>query len=244
MLVSYSTCSYVGHNFCNTTEIHILLADKLINIGDISLPGWLDIGTSGFANSRTRCNAEVFGYTGYAELKAATGCDMPLNLSTTRTDGGWMYFKIKNDDYMQLSSSDNKINIYKDTTVSGNLDVGSIGDYQINIHGTGTTTSYAELKVSNGQNCAWDFQNPSNGNIWPSREVKGIKFMDFTPTGNLIIMHKATRMNGSLNIGSNQDGTPLSMSNVKTYFNHAGSSGYMMMEGRYRDQGFLHFGTN
>ena len=147
MLVSYSTCSYVGHNFCNTTEIHILLADKLINIGDISLPGWLDIGTSGFANSRTRCNAEVFGYTGFAELKAATGCDMPLNLSTTRTDGGWMYFKIKNDDYMQLSSSDNKINIYKDTTVSGNLDVGSIGDYQINIHGTGTTTSYAELKV-------------------------------------------------------------------------------------------------
>ena len=68
--------------------------------------------------------------------------------------------------------------------------------------------------------------------------------MDFSPTDNIIIMHKATRINGSLNIGLNQDATPLSMSNVKTYFNHAGSSGYMMMERRYRDQGFLHFGTN
>ena len=49
---------------------------------------------------------------------------MFLNLSTTRTDGGWMYFKINNDDYMQLSGSDNKVNIYKDTAISGNLDVG------------------------------------------------------------------------------------------------------------------------
>ena len=57
-------------------------------------------------------------------------------------------------------------------------------------------------------------------------------------------MHKATGLNESLNIGLNQDGTPLSMGNAKTYFNHAGSSGYMMMEGRYRDQGFLHFDTN
>ena len=59
-----------------------------------------------------------------------------------------------------------------------------------------------------------------------------------------MIMHKATGLNESLNIGLNQDGTPLSMGNAKTYFNHAGSSGYMMMEGRYRDQGFLHFDTN
>ena len=107
-------------------ETDTLLADKLINIGDISLPGMLDIGTSGYTNSKIRCNATVGGYTGYAELKAANSYDMFLNLSTTRTDGGWMYFKINNDDYLQLSSSDNKINIYKDTTISGNLDVGSV----------------------------------------------------------------------------------------------------------------------
>ena len=51
---------------------------------------------------------------------------MSLNASATRTDGGWMYFKINNDDYIQLSSSDNKVNIYKDTSTSGNLDVGGI----------------------------------------------------------------------------------------------------------------------
>ena len=124
MLLSYSTGSYT---FYTKTEIDTLLADKLTNIGDIDLPGWLDIGTSGYTNSRIRCNAIVSGYTGYAEMKAATSCDMFLNLSTTRTDGGWMYFKNNNDDYMQLSGSDNKVNIYTYTTsISGNLDLGKV----------------------------------------------------------------------------------------------------------------------
>ena len=83
-------------------------------IGDVSLPGMLDIGTSAYTNSRIMCNAEVGGYTGYAELMAASSYDMFLNLSTTRTDGGWMYFKVNNDDYIQLSDSDNKVNICKD----------------------------------------------------------------------------------------------------------------------------------
>ena len=205
----------------------------------------LDIGTSGYTNPRIRRNAEVSGYTGYAKLRAATSYDMFLNLSTTRTEGGRMYVKINNDGYMQLSSSDNKVTIYKGTTISGNLDVGSTGDNQQTHMEQGLLrTSFAEFKVSSGQNCVWDFQNPSNGNTWSSIKAEGIKFMDFTPTDNLRIMHKAIRINGSLNIGSNQDGTPLSMSNVKAYFNHAGSAGYMMMEGRYRDQGFLHFETN
>ena len=53
-------------------DFDTLLADKVSNIGDISLPGMLDIGTSAYTNSRIRCNAEVGGYTGYAELKAAS----------------------------------------------------------------------------------------------------------------------------------------------------------------------------
>ena len=68
----------------------------------------LDIGTPWYTNSRIRRNANLAGYTGYAELRAASSYDMFQNLSTTRTDGGWMYFKINNDDYLQLSSSDNK----------------------------------------------------------------------------------------------------------------------------------------
>ena len=99
MLLSYSTGSYVDYTFCSKTDTDTLLADKLTNTGDIGLPGMLDIGTSGYTNSRIRCNADIGGYTGYAEMRAASSYDMFLNLPTTRTDGGWMYFKINNDDY-------------------------------------------------------------------------------------------------------------------------------------------------
>ena len=103
----------------------------------------LDIGTSGYTNSRIRCNADVNGYTGYAELRAYSSYGMHLNLSTTRTDGGWMYFKINNDDYMKLSCSDNKVNIYKDTSISGNLDVGTgAGSYTMGKFSVGGTTAY------------------------------------------------------------------------------------------------------
>ena len=125
MLLSCSTGSYVDYNVYTKTETGTLLANKVTNIGDIALPGMLDICTSGYTNSGIRCNATVCGYTGYAELKAADSYDMFLNLSATRTDGGWMYFKINNNSYIQLSSSDNKVNIYKDTTKSRNLDAGA-----------------------------------------------------------------------------------------------------------------------
>ena len=85
----------------------------------------MDLGPT-YTSSVIRCNAEVNGYTGYAELKALTSYDMYLNLSTTRTDGGWMYFAINGNNYMQLSGSDNKVNIYKDTTINCNLDVSQV----------------------------------------------------------------------------------------------------------------------
>ena len=150
----------------------------------------LDIGTSGYTNSRIRCNADIGGYTGYAELRAANSYDMFLNRSTTRTDGGWMYYKFNNDNYMQLSSSGNKVNIYNNTSIIEHLNVGTTGNTSIRIHGTGATTSYAEFKVSNGQNCVWDFQNPSNSNVWSTIKVTGVKLMDFSPTDNIIIHYK------------------------------------------------------
>ena len=88
MLLSYSTGSYVGYTFYTKTDTDTLLADKLTNIGDMELPGWLDIGTSGYTNSRIRCNADVGGHTGYAELKANGSWDMFLNLQTTYPNGG------------------------------------------------------------------------------------------------------------------------------------------------------------
>ena len=144
MLLSYSTGSYVDYSFYNKTDTGNLLADKLNNIGDISLPGLLDIGTSGYTNSRIRCNAELNCYTGYAELRAYSSYDMHVNLSTTRTDGGWMYFETNNDDYVQLSGSGNKVNIYKDTSISGNLNVAGrilIDGSHLNVQPKSSTSS-------------------------------------------------------------------------------------------------------
>ena len=101
----------------------------------------LDIGISGYTYSRIRCNATVGGYTGYAELQAANSYDMFINLSTTRTNGCWMYFKINNNSCMRLSGSDNKVNIYKDTAISGSLDVG-----------VGASASYIKTSAANGWN--------------------------------------------------------------------------------------------
>ena len=69
----------------NKTDTGNLLANKITGIGDDSLPGMLDIGTSGYTNSRIRCNAEVTGHIGYGELRAASSYETFLNLSTTRT---------------------------------------------------------------------------------------------------------------------------------------------------------------
>ena len=57
----------------------------------------LDIGSSGYRNSRIRRNADLSGYTGYAELKAATSYDMFLNLSTTKADGARYVLKSFNN---------------------------------------------------------------------------------------------------------------------------------------------------
>ena len=109
--------------FCTKGDIDTLLADKVSNTGDIPLPGMLDIGTSAYTKSRIRRNAEIGGYTGYAELQAANSYDMFLNLSATRTDGGLMYFQINGGSYMQLPGSDGKVNVYKDASINSNLNV-------------------------------------------------------------------------------------------------------------------------
>ena len=57
-------------------------------------------------------------------------------------------------------------------------------------------------------------------------------------------MHKDTRINGSLNVGLNQDGIPLATSSVKAHVYHAGSTGFLEMEARWRDQGYINFETN
>ena len=160
MLLSYSTGSYVGGAFYSKTETGTLLADKVSNTGNIDLPGMLDIGTSGYTNSRIRCNAVLNGYTGYAELNAASSYDMFLNLNTTRTDGGWMHFKINNDSYMQLSGSDNKVNIYKDTTINGTLNA-----QRLSITNTASRPIEVNNTMHNGTYLVAVSQNHSNNDL-------------------------------------------------------------------------------
>ena len=126
MLVQSTTLFYF---FYTKGDIDTFLADEVSNIGDVSLPGHLDIGTT-YTSSGIRCNAELGGYTGYAELKTASSWDMFLNLAATYPNCGWMYFKINNDSYMQLSGSGNKVHAYKDTAMSGNLDVSKVLNLQ------------------------------------------------------------------------------------------------------------------
>ena len=44
--------------------------------------------------------------------------------------------------------------------------------------------------VRNGQDCVWDFQNPSNSNVWSTTKAKGVKLMDFSPNDNIITHYK------------------------------------------------------
>ena len=90
-MYTYTTTTQLYNGFYSKGDTDTLLADTVSNTGNVSLTGHLDSGTT-YTSSRTRCNAEVNGYTGCAELKAASSYDTFLNLSTTRTDGGWMYF--------------------------------------------------------------------------------------------------------------------------------------------------------
>ena len=177
MLLSYSTGSYVGYNFYTKAETDTLLADKATNIGDSSLPGMLDIGTPGYTNSRIRCNAGISGYTGYAELRAATSYGMFLNLQTTYLNCGWMYFKINNDDYIKLSGSGNKVHIYKETLTSSNLKVG-VGAVTSNIKASAShngNTSYCELKAINRDHC----KLRSNTDYDHGTMYFGINYSDF-----------------------------------------------------------------
>ena len=154
-------------------DIGTLLTDKVSNTGSVSLPGHLDIRTT-CTSSRIRRNAELGGYTGYAELKAASGYGMFLNLSPTRTDGGWMYFKIDTDDCIQLSGSDNKVNIYKDTTISSTLtingDLGSSMKFPLGIKSPTIHTEFwtlASFHQGIANSGSWlQFSRDGTSNTW------------------------------------------------------------------------------
>ena len=201
-------------------DIHTILTDKVSNTGTRSLGHWYYI-----RGSRIRCNAELGGYTGYAELKAGGGDDMCLNLSATRTDGGWMYFKINNDDYIQLSGSDNKVDIYKDTTISGNSGAQRLAlnkpsnDSETPLKITNNSQNWGVMALGGtiaGDGCLQNFKTAQSPTLWDTgvwnqnqygirHGVHGLWFCD---NGN-------TSISGNLDVGPFQANT-----SIKTYVHY------------------------
>ena len=76
---------------------------------------------------------------------------------------GGCILKINNDSYMQLSSSANKVNIYKDAPITGRLDVGENQAYStnwVNLHTDNTTgngfSGAMTFTTWGGKNGTWD----------------------------------------------------------------------------------------
>ena len=71
------TSTQIVDLYYTRTETNELLADKVSTTGDVSISGHLDTGI-GYEYSRIRSHAVHNGYTGYAELNAASSYDMFL----------------------------------------------------------------------------------------------------------------------------------------------------------------------
>ena len=177
MLLSYSTGSYVDYN----------LANKVSTTGDASISGNLDVGQDQ-AQTSIKTYVNHVGKTGYVEMEARWANQGYTHFKTNQTDGLLLddvKDSLRDNVYMYIGND--IAYVYEDTIIGGSLNVAPTGNNSIKLHGTGATTSYAEFKVSNCQNCVWDFQYPGDRNVWSTMKVKGVKFMDFSPNDNITI---------------------------------------------------------
>ena len=228
-------------------DICTLVADKASITGNVSLPGHLDTGTT-YTSPRIRCNSELGGYTGYAELKAASRYDMFLNLSTTRTDADWMCFKINDDDYIQLPGSDNKINIYKDAispalTING--DLGSSMKIPLDFKSSTVHTEFwtlASFHQEIANSGSWfQFSRDGTSNTWQAGTSSDNSYVirASDATNRLAVNQNGnTTTNGNLDVGVGVSQTP-----IKAYVNHAGYQGNVETEAMWNTQGYTNFNT-
>ena len=116
-----------------------------------------------------------------------------------------MYFKINNDDYMQLTGSDNNIYIYiyKDTSIIGILDVGKNPDYSTNwisIHTDNTNGNGCSGAMSftswGGKNCSWNITSNTT-DVKIEIKLDGNLFMKFVNNNNNNIVHDKPVVNSS-----------------------------------------------
>ena len=146
-----------------------------------------------------------------------------------------MYLEINNDDYMQLSGSDSNVNIYKDTTISGNLNAAGrivIDGSHLNVQ-TKSSTSSETLALD--QSMSSEFGSDSHGINAYGRQG-----------GNSHLMFYNGRSGSVCNVlidGNLDFGVGAASSIVKAHVNHEGSTGHIRMEAKWGKQAFLIFDT-
>ena len=131
---------------------------------------------------------------------------------------------------MQLSGSANKVNIYKDTSISGNLNVDGrilIDGSHLNVQPKSSTSSET---VVFDQPFSTEFGSDSHGiNVYGRQGGNShLKFYNGRSGSVCNVL-----IDGNLDVGPSQAQT-----SIKAYFNHAGSTGHIRIEGEWRDQGF------
>ena len=187
----------------------------------------------------------ILGMLNY--VKAASSYDVFVNLSTTRTDGGGMYFKMKNDDYMQSPGSD----IYKDTTVSGNLDVGKVLTLK-RVPGISDTTlltiiseshSGASLasytSTASNQGCVFLHTTAASSTPWMTGVIRGglSELVTWHGYNNIGLTLKPT---GDAAMSRNLEvAVGAAQTSIKAYVNHLGHQGNVEIEARWDSQGLF-----
>ena len=193
------------------------------------------------------------GYTGFAEINAAGSYDMFIILSTTRVNGGWMYFKIHNDSYMQLSGSDNKVSFYKDTPISGNLDVGKVLALK-RVPGVSDTSPLTIINESPGGGTGVVYQSTASDQgslityVTAQSSVAWVEGVNRGGSNEFIIKSGSNGLilkpTGDAVISGNLDvGVGASQTSIKPYVDDQGHTGNVQIKATWNSQGYINFNT-
>ena len=249
MLLSYSTGSYVD---CS-------LANKVSTTGDASISPNLTI--NGNMDSSKKFSLDIKSSTIHTEFwtlasfhQGIANSGAWLQFSRDGTSNTWQSGMSSDNPYVvRTSDATNVLTVNQNgnTSISGNLESQSLAlnkpsnddDIPLQIINNNQNWFVASLESTiAGDGCLVQWMTPASSSYWWSG-VWGTNTNDsniwFNDQGLYHLHNGSAVLSGNLNVGPSQ-----AQSSVNTYFNHVGSTGYMMKEGRYRDQGFLHFGTN
>ena len=161
--------------------------------------------------------------------------------------------RTNSDDYLQLSGSDSKVSAYRDTAISGNLEISKALAFK-RVPGISGTTHLTIINESlsgasiapytstaSNQGCVFLHTAAASPTPWMTGVIWGglnefvIRYgyntfgLTLEPTGDAAIT-------GNLDVG-------VGASSVKAYVDHLGHQGNVEIKARWNSQGFIHFNT-